>query len=101
MRTVASELAKVGAESFWGPCVEEPQVCGMIYGWESMEVGWSLTLRRKHGRGGRGLKEGTLLTKIAQAHQATVGKPPFSTLIGSIAAIAEIGYGHAKLEKIA
>ncbi|KAL1736499.1 hypothetical protein EV714DRAFT_266454 [Schizophyllum commune] len=72
MRTVASELAKVGAESFWGPCVEEPQVCGMICGWESME-----------------------------AHQATVGKPPFSTLIGSIAAIAEIGYGHAKLEKIA
>ncbi|KAL1682271.1 hypothetical protein EV122DRAFT_287233 [Schizophyllum commune] len=72
MRTVASELAKVGAESFWGPCVEEPQVCGMICGWESME-----------------------------AHQATVGRPPFSTLIGSIAAIAEIGYGHAKLEKIA
>ncbi|KAL1702509.1 hypothetical protein EV121DRAFT_281843 [Schizophyllum commune] len=72
MRTVASELAKVGAESFWGPCIEEPQVCGMICGWESME-----------------------------AHQATVGKPPFSTLTGSIAAIAEIGYGHAKLEKIA
>ncbi|KAI5896856.1 uncharacterized protein SCHCODRAFT_02616024 [Schizophyllum commune H4-8] len=72
MRTVASELAKVGAESFWGPCVEEPQVCGMICGWESME-----------------------------AHQATVGQPPFSTLIGSIAAIADIGYGHAKLEKIA
>ncbi|KAL1760377.1 hypothetical protein FB107DRAFT_270091 [Schizophyllum commune] len=70
MRTVASELAKVGAESFWGPCVEEPQVCGMICGWESME-----------------------------AHQATVGRPPFSTLIGSIAAIADIGYGHAKLEK--
>lgn len=52
---------------------------------------------------GRGLgrQEKMPLTKIAQAHQATVGKPPFSTLIGSIAAVAEIGYGHAKLEKIA
>lgn len=46
MRTVASELAKVGAESFWGPCVEEPHVCGMICGWESMEVRQLLFTRR-------------------------------------------------------
>ncbi|KAL1741445.1 hypothetical protein HDZ31DRAFT_45432 [Schizophyllum fasciatum] len=72
MGVVASELHKVGAESAWGPCVEEPQVCGMVCGWESMEV-----------------------------HQKTVGKPPFSSLIGSIAEVADIGYGHCKLMKVA
>ena len=56
MRTVASELAKVGAESFWGPCVEEPQVCGMICGWESMEVRQLLFTRRGRWDEEKGVK---------------------------------------------
>ena len=64
MRTVASELAKVGAESFWGPCVEEPQVCGMICGWESMEVRQLLFTGRGRWNEEKGVKEQTLLTKI-------------------------------------
>ncbi|TRM64147.1 hypothetical protein BD626DRAFT_456609 [Schizophyllum amplum] len=75
MGGVAAELDKPGTGTYapceWGPSVDEPSICAMTCGWESMEV-----------------------------HKETVSKPPFSTLIGKVAEIADIVYGHSKMVKI-